>query len=248
MIKRIKKLIPVSFKDHVKVRIQYYQHEYLVPFQIRNKTKIFCIGRNKTGTTSFKKAMEDLGFVLGNQRIAEKELFYPYYNKDFKPIIKYCKTAQVFQDFPFSMPETYKYLDKAFSGSKFILTIRDNPEQWYKSLTSFHAKLWGKNGRIPTKEDLQNATYIWKGRPWEARVLAGAKDDEPYNREDLIKSYVDFNNGVIEYFKNRPEDLLVINLSEKNSYSKMVHFLDIKNSPFNSFPWENKTSSLDYRN
>ncbi|MGR9087962.1 MAG: hypothetical protein ACU841_12930, partial [Gammaproteobacteria bacterium] len=33
-------------------------------YRVRNKTKYFCIGRNKTGTTSLKKAFEDLGATL----------------------------------------------------------------------------------------------------------------------------------------------------------------------------------------
>ncbi len=75
--------------------------------------KIFCIGQNKTGTTSIRKACEDLGFDVGNQRVAEN-LLINYLENDFKSIIDYCKTANVFQDFPFSWPETYKHLDKAF--------------------------------------------------------------------------------------------------------------------------------------
>ncbi len=95
---------------------------YINPIRIRNKQKIFCIGRNTTGTTSFAKAMMKLGFVVGNQRKAEM-LFYEYTAGNSDPIIKYCKTAQVFQDFPFSVTDTYKHLDKAFPGSKFVLTV-----------------------------------------------------------------------------------------------------------------------------
>lgn len=112
------------------------------PIKNYNKQKIFCVGRNKTGTTSLTKAFEDLGFVVGNQRTAERMLHH-YKNRDFKPIIKYCKSAQVFQDFPFSYPETYKHLDKAYPNSKFILTIRDSADQWYNSVTKFHAKMFG---------------------------------------------------------------------------------------------------------
>jgi hypothetical protein len=35
------------------------------------KVKYFCIGRNKTGTTSLKRAFEDLGYPVGDQRKAE---------------------------------------------------------------------------------------------------------------------------------------------------------------------------------
>jgi hypothetical protein len=91
------------------------------------KVKVFCIGRNKTGTTSLKRAFEDLGYPVGDQRKAEILTGKHYFDGNFQPIIDYCKTAQVFQDVPFSYPETYKYLDKAYPGGKFILTLRDDP-------------------------------------------------------------------------------------------------------------------------
>jgi hypothetical protein len=111
------------------------------------KPKIFCIGLNKTGTTSLKKEMALQGFTVGNQRQAEL-LFDDWVKRDFRRIVRYCRTARFFQDAPFSYPYTFIALDQAFPGSKFILTVRDNAEQWYNSLIRFHGKLWG-NGNTP---------------------------------------------------------------------------------------------------
>ena len=36
-----------------------------------NKIKIFCIGRNKTGTTSLDLALRELGFTMGHERKGE---------------------------------------------------------------------------------------------------------------------------------------------------------------------------------
>lgn len=205
-----------------------------------DKTKIFGIGANKTGTTSLKAAMKELGFVVGNQRTAEL-LFDDWAGRDFKRIIKYCHTAQFFQDVPFSLPDTYKVLDKNFPNSKFILTVRDTPEQWYKSLTSFHSKLWGKDGRIPTKKDLQNATYIYKGRPWHTnRKVFMTPEDDPYNREILIDFYTSYISEVTQYFINRTNDLLILNVSQKKAYKKLADFVG-KNTVREEFPWKNKT-------
>ncbi|MFS1512932.1 sulfotransferase family protein [Chengkuizengella sp. SCS-71B] len=203
-------------------------------------TKIFCIGRNKTGTTSLQKAFRDLGYTVGNQQKAELLMDDYIYRKNFDSIINYCKTADVFQDIPFSLPETYKHLDKAYPDSKFILSIRDNSEQWYSSITRFHAKLFGK-GKIPTIEVLKNARYLYKGYIWKIfKEVYGASENDPYNKEVLIKNYEKHNREIINYFKYRPNDLLVINLSQPNSYKKFCEFLNIK-SPYNKFPWENKT-------
>lgn len=204
------------------------------------KVKYFCIGRNKTGTTSLKAAFEALGYSVGNQRKAEVITGKHYFEGDFRPIVNYCKSAQVFQDAPFSFPETFKHLDNAYPGSKFILTVRDDAEQWYKSITRFHAKKFGKNGRIPTTEDLKCAKYVWPGYMYNEVRLHGTTDEDPYNKDIMIAHYERYNREVMDYFKDRPEDLLVVNVAEPGAYQKFVEFLGV-DSPYDDFPWENKT-------
>jgi hypothetical protein len=219
---------------------------YLNPIILRNKTKYFCIGANKTGTTSIKAAFEQLGYVIGNQRKGE-QLIHAYRDGNLQPIRQLCKTAEVFQDIPFSLPGTYQYLDKTFPGSRFILTVRDSPEQWYQSIIKFHSKLFG-NGAVPTADQLKNAPYIWKGWIWEShQLLFGTAESDPYNKEALIGSYKAYNENVLAYFKNRPQDFLTINLSKKDSYKHFTEFLKIK-SPYSDFPWENKTEDIKMRN
>lgn len=210
-----------------------------VKTSIENRTKYFCIGRNKTGTTSLKQAFQDLGFKVGNQRTAEELADKYYFDGNFDPIIEYCQAAHVFQDVPFSYPETFKHLDAAYPGSKFILTIRDNPEQWYRSITQFHAKKFGR-GNIPTVHDLKEANYIRKGFMYNTVRLHKTPDNDPYNKEILIKHYEDHNRMIIEYFKDRPNDLLVINLKAPNAYQKFLAFIGLE-SPYENFPWVNKT-------
>lgn len=209
--------------------------------QVLNKQKIFCIGLNKTGTTSLKKVMQEFGYVCGKQSKGEA-LIYDWARRDFKKIIHYCYSAQFFQDLPFSLPYTYVSLDQAFPNSKFILTIRENPEVWYKSLTNFHAKMWGRDRRIPTKEDLQNACYGKKGRPWEAnRIIYKTPENDPYNKDELIDFYIQHNKNVMEYFRHRVEDLLILNVANNNAFPKLCDFLGLEKEE-RSFPWENKTN------
>lgn len=234
MTNLIQKIIPKSIKKEIR-------EQYLPPAKIKNSQKIFGIGNNKTGTTSLKVAMKELGFIIGDQRTAEN-LIHQWAKRDFKPIVSYCKSAQFFQDIPFSRPYTYVILDHEFPNSKFILTVRDNSEQWYESLIKFQSKLWGKEGRIPTKEDLMNAPYIYKGFAWETRKLSmNIPDDDPYNKEMLIAAYEQHNEDVKEYFRHRPEDLLVLNVAESGAYQKLCKFLGVK-SESKDFPWENRTT------
>src|SRR5688572_6677173 len=116
-------------------------------------TKIFCIGFNKTGTTSLQKAFADLGYSVNNQDVAER-LLPDVASGNFQNIIDYCESAEFFQDVPFSLPKVYLELDKAFPESKFILSIRNDADQWYHSLTTSHSRIFG-NGKVPTCEDLR---------------------------------------------------------------------------------------------
>lgn len=219
------------------------QQQQIAFVKKRNNPKIFCIGANKTGTTSLEKAFKELGFVVGNQREAEL-LVKDCFKKNYQPLLAYCKTAEVFQDVPFSFLNTYEILDQHFPNSKFILTIRDSPEQWYKSLTKFHAKRFG-NGKIPTWELLKNVDYVYKGWSYENRinVYGVTEKDNPYDKTILTQHYEKRNQEIIDYFKDRPNDLLVINLSEPNTYQKFCQFINVK-SDKTAFPWENKTEEI----
>ena len=201
--------------------------------------KIFCIGANKTGTTSLQRAFLDLRYSVGDQRTGEL-LLQHYLNNDFGPIIEFCRSAQVFQDVPFSCPETFKYLNVAFPGSKFILSVRDSSEQWYNSIIRFHSKLFSP-GRIPTAADLKNADYVYKGWMWQAfSAVHKTADTDPYNREALIADYERHNDSVVEYFKGR-DALLVINVSEAGSYKRLCNFIGA-DPVYDQFPWENRTA------
>jgi hypothetical protein len=228
----LKKYIPLSVKRLVKN--SYHR------LKVMGKPKIFCIGLNKTGTTSLKTEMQELGFMVGNQREAEL-MVEDWAKRDFNRLIKYCRTAQFFQDVPFSYPYTFIVMDQAFPGSKFILTIRDNAEEWYNSVIKFQSKLWGNSKVPPTSEDLKKANYIYKGRPYQTKKLVhNVADDDLYNKDILLDFYNTHNKNVMDYFNHRADDLLVINLKEKNSYSKFCRFLGIEQKK-NAFPWENKT-------
>ena len=103
------------------------------------KKKIFVIGSNKTGTTSLGAALKNLGFRLGSQLEAEL-LLDDWAQRNFRRLIKYCRSAEAFQDIPFSLDYTFQAMDAAFPNSKFILSVRDSADQWYQSLTRFHEK------------------------------------------------------------------------------------------------------------
>lgn len=208
-------------------------------FLKKNKEKIFCIGLNKTGTTTVEKVLGDFKYSLGIQRDGEI-LLKKWYSRDFDEIIRLSKTADAFQDIPYSLPYTYIFLQQYFKNAKFILTVRDDPEQWYNSITKFHSKLWG-NGKIPNKESLKTAKYRYKGFAYDVvKAMFNTCDNDLYNKKKLIEYYNSHNFSVIEYFSNYSDSLIVINVSDDNDYLKLCNFLN-KKPIHEGFPWENKT-------
>jgi hypothetical protein len=190
------------------------------------KSKIFVIGHNKTATTSVIKNIADFGFKVGHQMTGELML-YEYLNNNFNPIIEHCKTADAFKDVPFSLHNTYKHLDIAFPNSKFILTIRDNEDEWYDSIVRFHTKIF--KGKLPDAKSLKESKYIKIG--WQYLVHAktyNVEDNDLYNKEKLVMYYKKHNEDVENYFKDRPNDLLILNVKEINGYKKFCVFLGVE--------------------
>lgn len=206
-----------------------------------SKPKVFCIGLPKTGSTTLEKTLFDLNYQMGNQREGEL-LMEDWAAREFDRILDFCYTADAFQDAPFCFPYTYQILDYEFPDAKFILSVRDNVDQWYKSITNFHGKIWGKDGRIPpTSEDLKNANYIYKGRPYRNnRLLYNTSKDDPYNKLYFTAYYYRHIKNVSEYFRHKPHKLIKLNVSKKEDYSRLCIFLE-KEPVYDDFPWLNKT-------
>lgn len=212
----------------------------ILPRRAARAAKVFCIGLNKTGTTSIDSALRILGYRLGRQGKAEV-LVQECLQGNYRRLERHCYSADAFQDMPFSLPGIYRFLDKAFPNAKFILTVRDSAAQWYRSLIRFHSKKWADGRRTPTREDLQNAVYIYKGRPWEInRLLYETPEEEPYHRGTLISHYERHIADVREHFRDSPQKLIEINVSQTEDYFRLCEFLG-RAPRASSFPWENAT-------
>ena len=202
-----------------------YATDHLLSTSYRQK--IFCIGYNKTGTTSIERALKDFGYKVGVQSEAEL-LMDDWAIRDFRRIIRYCETAEAFQDLPFSVDFTYQILDYTFPGSKFILTIRSNADEWYQSLVRFYKKIMKTTG-IPTVEDLKKFHYGGEGWFWRQEQNIFGVDESTFLNEEIYKAhYTNHNNRVLEYFRLRPKDLLVLNLANPSAMKYLCEFLDIK--------------------
>jgi hypothetical protein len=163
--------------------------------------KIFGIGLNKTGTTTLGGCFKILGF--SHQSGSSSLLQDLVLNKNYDNIFTTIKANDSFEDLPWNL--IYKYLDKKFPNSKFILTLRKDKKTW---LTSF-----------------KNHCNRGAGMPLN-RKLAFGYDEVDGNENEFLKIYEKHNKDVKDYFKNKPNQLLTICWERGDGWRELCDFLD----------------------
>jgi hypothetical protein len=224
-----------------------------VPVCVTHKSfnKVFGIGANKTGTTSLQGIFQIIGLNVANQQ--EGELYgVQAYRGNLKPLVEYINRHDAFQDAPFSLRSIYAQVDALFPGSKFILTYRD-ADAWFDSLHRFHKKIFGVPADMPIPADVvDNANYIYPGymrlmgrlnwlNYFEGEVTLKTDRELYYNAEHYKQLYRARNQEIIRHFSERPNDLLVIDLTKETDTRKVVEFLDLPESLVTQVPHANKT-------
>jgi len=163
--------------------------------------KVFGIGLSKTGTTSLANALQILG----------------YRTRDNMGVVRYAKddlssvdlgTVEAFDaltDTP--IPTFYRHLDARFPGSKFILTVRDT-EGWLKSCKKQFTQRFA---------DVQTEAH--------KRLFLDLYGTDVFDERRFAAGYERFVGDVREYFKNRPDDLLIIDVTAGEGWDKLCAFL-----------------------
>lgn len=121
----------------------------------------------------------------------------------------------------------FDFLDYVYPGSKFILTIRDF-DDWMKA-----SKYYSEKRRV-TREKPRG-----KLRRLENRYMLFKTVFFEYDK--FKNGYEDFHNKVFEHFKDREEDLLVMNIVNGDGWEKLCKFLR-KEIPDIPFPHKNKSN------
>lgn len=181
------------------------------------KTKIFGIGLNKTGTTSLGNFFELLGYThYCKSSYKNIEKIKNKINEIYDLVEKY----DMFEDWPW--PLIYEKIYFKYPKSKFILTIRKTADDWFDSLLR-HSKRSG-----PTKQRFH---------------VYGHYNPNQKNKKDHIDIYNKHFTDVINFFnRNDPSRLLIININDNNKEKKLYNFIGL---PFNKnnyikFPHRNK--------
>ncbi|MEM9561971.1 MAG: sulfotransferase [Actinomycetota bacterium] len=172
--------------------------------------KVFGIGMHKTSTTSLANALYTLGYHVGGT--FDTGAFDT--EADLQShVVNEVDRYDALQDVPWSV--FYRSLDERFPGSKFVLTVRD-PDRWIRSVVTHF-------GRKP----IATHEYIY-GVP------------HAKGHEDVLLAYYERHNRDVEaYFADRPDDLVVMDITAGDGWDKLCPFLGLPEPAF-AFPSQNR--------
>lgn len=183
-----------------------------------DRPRIFCIGLNKTGTSSFHEAMQILGFDSlhwGGTKIAKK--VRRAIDAGAPLLSNLSRRHDAFSDIG-SLSRRFVLLDSQYPGSRFVLTVRP-VDEWLDSRRRHVERNMERSA-----EGSYNGTFL--------------EIDEPAWREEW-KQHLD---RVHSYFGDR-DDFLEIDITRSQSWEPFCRLLDV-DIPGEAFPWENRDRGL----
>lgn len=180
--------------------------------------RIFNVGMNKTGTSSFANAMRRLGVgPVASERVVQRtgmiEMLIEHGN--YEPALRFAGVYRVFEDRPWNVWDMYRRLDERYPGSRFVLTSR-KPESWWRSVSR----------------------WITVTKPHIAELYQKHLKAASLSEKDMVGAYLRYNQEVCDYFKNR-EDFLVVNFEAGDAWEPLCNFLNLP-VPDRRFPHSNR--------
>jgi hypothetical protein len=190
--------------------------------------KFFGIGLSRTGTTSLNSALCVLGI---------NSIHYPEDDQTYQELMRanyrlsVLETHQAVTDIP--VAPFYPQLDRAYPGSKFILTVRER-EEWLTSVElHYQRRGWDGGHAVPVEETL----------PFVLFMRACVYGCYNFDRERFSYVYDLHLKNVRAYFAHRPQDLLILNICCGEGWERLCPFLG-KLVPPVPFPHENRRPAV----
>lgn len=135
------------------------------------------------------------------KRLGYKTIHYP----NLKHFYYLVEIYDAITDTPVCI--NYVALDEMYPNSKFILTTRDLTE-WLSSAKWFFSR---------TKQPKLSNQQIF--------IRETLYGNEYFDRRSYKKGFLDYHDKVLKYFKDRPEDILIMNVFKRDGYNKLCPFL-----------------------
>ena len=180
------------------------------------RPKVFGIGLSRTGTLSLTRGLDMLGYRARhypNDPTTQDEL------RSGRYALTVLREVDALTDIP--VAPFYPQLDAIFPGSKFILTTRAT-ESWLPSVAN-HFRMYVEHRR-DAFDDFMLACVYGSLHFSEARFR-------------YVKELHEDN--VRRYFHERPDDLLVLDVSDGDPWQPLCAFLGV-DVPTDPFPHTNR--------
>jgi hypothetical protein len=182
-----------------------------------DRPRIFGIGLNKTGTTTFDKALTILGFTTLHYGGPEIHNAVQLAIDDGEPLLSHIDPRyDAFSDIGL-LSRRFRALDAQYSGSKFILTMRS-------------LDIWIDSRRRHVQRNLE-------------RKAAGAYDGT-FLVVDEAKWRAEWESHIKrarEFFRHR-DNFLEVDLTLNPQWQTLCDFLGVP-VPTQPFPWANRDKS-----
>jgi hypothetical protein len=182
-----------------------------------DRAKIVGIGLNRTGTTTLGVCLKRYGY---HHTSMHHQAFDLLQKGDMVALMGLVAQFDSFDDWPW--PLIYRQIDEAYPDSKFILTKRKSAEAWFESISRL-AALTG---------------------PTEYRRYVYGHAMPQGHKEEYMNCYHRHNQSVEEYFRDKPERLLVVSWDGGAGWNELCTFLGLE-IPDAPFPHVNRSDRLE---
>jgi hypothetical protein len=210
-------------------------HGRTVTIEQHHGRKVFGIGLSRTATTSLNLALERLGL---------RSAHFPADAKTREEVggcirsecqglrLSVLEVCDALTDTP--VCATYKALDAAYPGSRFILTVRAK-EDWLRSCERY----WGAGLSAYIEEHPEDplSGYI----KLISEALYGSAD---FERDSFARAYDRYHADVADHFGGRDGDLITMDVTAGDGWERLCGFLD-RPEPDEPFPAANRMPGQD---
>src|SRR4051794_8563692 len=179
-------------------------------------SKVFGLGLSKTGTSSLAEALNRLGIRTVHYPCDEPTFEHLRNGRYRLPVLEEHQGAVDIPVAPF-----FAQLDAEYPGSRFVLTVRE-PEAWLRSVELHWELMMDWWHQYPDFKRFQEFISL------RAYGAAG------FSRERFLQAYETHRRNVERYFRDRPRDLLVLDVCGGEGGEALCPFLgvEIPDAPF----------------
>lgn len=184
--------------------------DYSDPIQLSPlPTRIFGIGMHKTATTSLHTALTILGYDSAHWKTAHwaKKIWTEMMSENRSMTLE---RSYALCDLPITL--LYDRLDRAYPGSKFILTLR-NEDGWVES------------ARRHWRKDLNPHRKQWDHDPFSHFIHKELYGQRNFDEQIFRDRFRRHNLEVEQYFATRPQDLLKLDVDQGHGWPELCRFL-----------------------